>query len=311
MRSVFELFGIGNHAYCYRHVKENFSSFLNKKNIRGKKWKEDALLLLGSIAYTRLDIDYNEAFEKLVRFNDNLGKWVAKNNPEHWAMSKFLKKRWDKMTTNIAESFNAWLRDERHQKIYTLMLMHMDKLVAMLDTHMHGTQKWKSVIGPKTEEKLMSNIMRSGSISVLPYLGGTFKVFTGQVYLVVDINQCTCTCLTWQMSGLPCSHVCAVIHTLRHDVYEYIDPCFHVSTQHLIYSGQFQPLPTHNMSKVCDDGSLQDCAGDFFPTLQPSHMRRHPGRPSQRRIESQFSHKRAIHCSRCNDIGHNRSTPLL
>ena len=190
------------------------------------------------------------------------------------------------MTSNIAESFNAWLRDERHQKIYTLMLMHMDKLVAMLDTHMHGTQKWKSVIGPKTEEKLMSNIMRSGSISVLPYLGGTFKVFTGEVYLVVDINQCTCTCMTWQMSGLPCSHVCTVIRILRHEVYDYIDPCFNVSTQHLIYSGQFQPFPTHNMSKVCEDGSLQDYADNFFPAFQPPHVRRPPGRPGQRRVES-------------------------
>ena len=90
------------------------------------------------------------------------------------------------MTTNIAESFNAWSRDERHQTIYTLLLMQMDKLVAMLDTHMRGTQKWKNVVGPKTEEKLMSNIMRSGLISVLPYLGGTFKVFTGDVYLVVE-----------------------------------------------------------------------------------------------------------------------------
>ena len=79
---------------------------------------------------------------------------------------------------------------------------------------MCGTQKWKSVVRPKTKEKLMSNIMRSGLISVLPYLGGTFKVFTGDVYLVVDINQCTCTCMTWKMSGLPCSHVCAVIYTL-------------------------------------------------------------------------------------------------
>ena len=92
------------------------------------------------------------------------------------------------MTTNIAESFNLWLRDECHQTIYTLLLMHMDKLVAMLDTHMRGTQKWKSVVGPKTEDKLMSNIMRSGLISVLPYFGGMFKVFTGDVYLVVDMN---------------------------------------------------------------------------------------------------------------------------
>ena len=95
-------------------MKENFSSFLNKQNIRGKKGKEDALLLLDNIAYARLEIDYNEAFEKLVRFNDNLAKWVAENNPKHWAMSRFFKKRRDKMTTNIAEFFNVWLRDERH-----------------------------------------------------------------------------------------------------------------------------------------------------------------------------------------------------
>ena len=161
-------------------LRKNFSSFLNKQNIRGKKGKEDVLLLLNSIAYDRLDIDYNKAFEKLVRFNNNLARWVAENSPEHWVMSKFLKKHWDKMTTNNAESFNAWLRKERHQTIYTLLLMHMDKLVGMLDTHMHGTKKWKNVVGPKTKKKLMSNIMRYGLITMMPYLGETFKVFTGR-----------------------------------------------------------------------------------------------------------------------------------
>ena len=83
LHSISELFETGNHAYCYQHVKENFSSFLNKQNIRGKKGKEYALLLLDSIAYARLEIDYNEAIEKLVRFNDNLEKWVEENNPKH------------------------------------------------------------------------------------------------------------------------------------------------------------------------------------------------------------------------------------
>ena len=111
-------------------------------------------------------------------------------------MPKFLKKYWDKMTTNIVESFNAWLREECHQTIYTLLLMHMDKLATMLDTHMRGTNKWKSMVGPKTEEKLMSNITRSASIIVMPYLGETFQVFIGDVYLVVDMQQHKCTCLT-------------------------------------------------------------------------------------------------------------------
>ena len=36
-------------------------------------------------------------------------------------------------------------------------------------------------------------------------------------------------------------------------------------------------------------------------------MKRPLGRPRQRRIESQFTHKKDIHCSRCNGVGHNRS----
>ena len=160
-----------------------------------------------------------------------------------------------------------------------LLLMHMDKLVSMLDNHIHGTKKWKNVVGPKTEEKLTSNIMRSSSISVIPYLGRTFKVFIGEVYLVVDMQQRTCSCVTWKMSELPCAHVGAVIRTMRHEVYEYISPCFNVSTQHLIYLSQFQPLPMHNMAKVCEDGSLQYGADNLFPALQPPHVRHPPRRP--------------------------------
>ena len=37
LRSVSQLFGVENHAYCYHHVKENFSSYMTKNNMKGKK----------------------------------------------------------------------------------------------------------------------------------------------------------------------------------------------------------------------------------------------------------------------------------
>ena len=86
------------------------------------------------------------------------------------------------MITNIVESFNSWLREDRHQTIYTLLLMHMDKLVGMLTNHFNETKKWKSVVGPKTKEKLLTNIMKSGPISVMPNIRGAFKVFTDKVF---------------------------------------------------------------------------------------------------------------------------------
>ena len=51
MRSVSELFGEENHAYCYHNLKENFNSFFNKYNTRGNKGKENALQWLDKIAY--------------------------------------------------------------------------------------------------------------------------------------------------------------------------------------------------------------------------------------------------------------------
>lgn len=57
-------------------------------------------------------------------------------------------------------------------------------------------KKWKNVVGLKIEEKLMLNIMRSSMIVMMPYFRGTFKVFTREVYLVVNMQQRTCNCMT-------------------------------------------------------------------------------------------------------------------
>ena len=112
IHSVSEVFGSENHAHCYCHIKENFSSFLTKLNTKGRKGKENALQMLDSIAYARLDCDYEVAMDTLRTFNHDLAKWVEENNPQHWAISKFKKMHWDKMISNLAESFNSWLRHE-------------------------------------------------------------------------------------------------------------------------------------------------------------------------------------------------------
>ena len=76
-------------------------------------------------------------------YNDSLATWIEKNEPQYWAMSKFLKKRWDKMTTNIVELFNAWLRDERHHSICSFLVEHMTKLGAMLVRHKAESNLWR------------------------------------------------------------------------------------------------------------------------------------------------------------------------
>ena len=90
------------------------------------------------------------------------------------------------MTTNLAESFNAWLKDECHYTILNLVMTHMDKFSHLACDHMGTIENWKAPIGPKTKEKLLENIIKSGSFLVYPYVGGVFKVFNMKVY--VDVN---------------------------------------------------------------------------------------------------------------------------
>ena len=83
LRSVLKVFGLENHVYCYRHLKENFSSFLSKHNTRRNKGKENTLQFLDSIAYARLEHDYNVAMFELRKYNDTLATWVEENAPKH------------------------------------------------------------------------------------------------------------------------------------------------------------------------------------------------------------------------------------
>ena len=83
LRSVPELFGNENHAYCYHHLKENFSSFFNKYNTRGNKEKENALQWLDKIAYARLEIDNNIYLNELCLYNDSLVTWIEQNEPQY------------------------------------------------------------------------------------------------------------------------------------------------------------------------------------------------------------------------------------
>ena len=51
------------------------------------------------------------------------------------------------MKTNLAESFNAWLKNERHHSIYTFMMEHIIKLDGMLVNHKEERKHWKGSIG--------------------------------------------------------------------------------------------------------------------------------------------------------------------
>ena len=76
MHSVSVIFGIDNHAYCYRHLKENFSSFYSKQNTRRSKGKDNALQWPEKITYAWVDTKCHVHMHELCKFNDVFATWI-------------------------------------------------------------------------------------------------------------------------------------------------------------------------------------------------------------------------------------------
>ena len=79
------------------------------------------------------------------------------------------KKKEDKMTTNLAKLFNAWLRNERHHSICNFLL-------EILVKHKEESNNWKGSIGLKIEDKVLQNIAKGEVYPVTPFMNEVFGV---------------------------------------------------------------------------------------------------------------------------------------
>ncbi|XP_054790840.1 uncharacterized protein LOC129296279 [Prosopis cineraria] len=273
-------------AFCYRHVKENFGSeFL--KVTRGKRKngviKDVAFKLLDAIAYARLTSEFNVAMSNMMNFCPDLLQWLETHGDiDRWALSKFSHRRWDNIMTNIAESFNSWVVKERKYNIAVFMYEHREKLTKKLHNSKVALKKWTNGVGPNVETKLKENVLRGDTLQADFYALNTVRVKTLNGDVRVNLELRECSCLAWQMSGLPCPHACAAIKLSHGNIYQYVEEWYHLSCQEKIYGSNMIPIETFDIPKP-DTATLTDNLSQTF--LQPPLTSRPPRRPRIRRIE--------------------------
>lgn len=93
LSAVPRVFGIENHNYYLRHVRENFLTYVGKVGIWWKTPKDLLKEVFNRIAYTPTGVEYGVAVEELRKYKPQLAAWVERNEPERWAQSKFIKQR--------------------------------------------------------------------------------------------------------------------------------------------------------------------------------------------------------------------------
>jgi hypothetical protein len=117
----------------------------------------------------------------------------------------------------------------------------------------------------------------------------------------VDLSNRTCTCMQWQITGLPCTHALFFITSLRgvaSEIDQYV---------HRYYSiAKFKPTYAENVPSIEAKHQWEVVNPGFV--LNPPVQTRAPGRPRKTRIRSSAEGSglgpRKRKCKRCGGLGH-------
>ncbi|KAK1314179.1 hypothetical protein QJS10_CPA06g00735 [Acorus calamus] len=134
--------------------------------------------------------------------------------------------------------------------------------------------------------------VRRGGDYIAEVVGPHFTV-------VVNLEERTCTCKMWQISGMPCVHVTAFVSRVRGlDVIDFVDTYFSIEKFRATYADTVKPMSSKDMWEKVD---LPFIVG-------PPKTIRPRGRPKKKRIRDPNEKKRRHKYTRCKGFGHHRSS---
>ncbi|WVZ10489.1 hypothetical protein V8G54_015019 [Vigna mungo] len=123
---------------------------------------------------------------------------------------------------------------------------------------------------------------------------------------VVNIEEYSCSCRKWSISGIPCAHALVAMRFLNLDAEEYILVCFLTSTYEEMYTSIIYLINGNNMWEVTQ-----------YPDIMPPSRRKLPDRPKKKRRLEQWELKKdstrmtkgglVNRCSKCREMGHNKN----
>lgn len=284
------------HAYCMRHLTESI----------GKDYKNSRLVhLLWKAAFSTTTIGFKEKMAELEEVSSEAAKWLQQFHPSRWALVYSEGTRYGRLSSNI-EEFNRWILEARELPIIQVIEQIHSKLMAEFEERRLKSNSWLSVLAPSAEKQMVEAINRASTYQVLRSDEVEFEVLSSERSDIVNIGTHSCSCRDWQLHGIPCSHAVAALISCRKDVYAFTEKCFTVASYRESYAEEIHPIPGKLEWRKTDVTAVDD----ETQVVRPPKFRRPPGRPEKKRIcvEDLNREKHTVHCSRCNQTGHYKTT---
>ncbi|KAF9594657.1 hypothetical protein IFM89_034340 [Coptis chinensis] len=188
--------------------------------------------------------------------------WLDNEPRECWARAHFdWTSKCDELTNNFSESFNSWILKIRDKPLvqfidmYNLLLLKSiyDRRMLSMNFFEHGVVPNVLYMIKKREERYNNYEIRG--VTETQYLA--ISHLTGKQYNV-EIQKQECSCIEWQMSGVPCVHAVAVLRSRREPWSRYCSPYFSAEAFKATSTSYLYPLDNiEDWSEIEDQGSRE------------------------------------------------------
>ncbi|KAK4344230.1 hypothetical protein RND71_037324 [Anisodus tanguticus] len=280
-------FSSSSHAICMQYLSESIS----------KEFKNSRLVqLLWKAAYSTSTTGFKEIMAEFNEVSSDAAMWLQQYPPSRWALIHFDGTRYGHFSSNINE-FNKWILEARELPIIQVIKRIHCKLIEEFELRRSRSITWSSTLAPSAEKHIMEGRTRASTYKALRSDEVEFEVISAERSDIVNLGTRSCSCRDWQLYRIPCSHAVAAIVSCKKDVYAYTEKYFTAASYRESYSKEVHPIP-------------DKLEWSRTRLVRPPKFRRPPGRPEKKRlcVEDLNREKHTVHCSKCNQIGHYKTT---
>ncbi|XP_039139159.1 uncharacterized protein LOC120276473 [Dioscorea cayenensis subsp. rotundata] len=95
------------------------------------------------IAYAYTSKEFDDAVRELTCLSANAHSWLMnKSDVDHWSNFLFKGMRWCEMYSNLAKSFNAWIKEAWYVPVTSMVDSIRFKLMNMLAKRREQSNRW-------------------------------------------------------------------------------------------------------------------------------------------------------------------------
>lgn len=288
------------HGFCMRHLSDSFRKEFNNTILVNLLWEAAHVLTV---------IEFEAKILEIEEISQDAAYWIRRIPARLWATAYFEGTRFGHLTANIVESLNTWILEASGLPIIQMMEFIRRQLMTWFNERRETSMQWTSILVPSAERRVAEAEERARTFQVLRANEAEFEVISHEGTNVVDIRNRCCLCRGWQLYGLPCAHAVAALKSCRQQVNRFTESCFTVTTYRKTYSQTIHPIPDKSLWMELSDGD-PNASNAAEVLINPPKSLRPPGRPRKKRVraEDRGRVKRVVHCSRCNQTGHFRTT---